>query len=428
MTLQNIQRYLTKYAEPEQKIATEFVEVYCYKQLAQLSLVIPCYRELENLDSLLGSISAAANASSVRVLVIIIVNNPLTRSKQAYEENKEFFSRLQSKLLQVKLIASGGRGFFGEYENLHILAIDRFSPGYELDPKQGVGHARKIGCDLALSFINLGLLSSQWVFTTDADVGLASDYFFIDQEAQLADVSVLLTPFKHRCKDSDSQEHRTAMVQYEQYLNHYVAGLKLAGSAYAFHNVGSTICFRAAAYAMVRGFPKKSAGEDFYFLNKMAKVGKVLNRNVQPMVLQGRVSTRVPFGTGRAIAAIISGSQGALKFEGYHPQTFIILKIFLQESHLFFKHRELQHLQQQLKLRLEEMDLDSEVGYKGSGQVWQDFSNLQDKLGLWEALGSAVRRSTHSSGASKHFEIWFDAFKTMKFIQYIKHFIISNGE
>jgi hypothetical protein len=38
-----------------------------------------------------------------------------------------------------------------------------------LPHKEGVGLARKIGCDIALSLYERGTLKSRWLHTTDAD-------------------------------------------------------------------------------------------------------------------------------------------------------------------------------------------------------------------------------------------------------------------
>ena len=66
-------------------------------------------------------------------------------------------------------------------------------------------------------------------------------------------------------------------------LRYYVAGMKYARSHLThFHTIGSTMAVRASYYAKVRGFPKREAGEDFYLLNKLAKVGTVLELEASP--------------------------------------------------------------------------------------------------------------------------------------------------
>ena len=48
-----------------------------------------------------------------------------------------------------------------------VLVVDRTSAGRRFPNDQGVGLARKIGCDLALDFWAQGALSTEWIRTTD---------------------------------------------------------------------------------------------------------------------------------------------------------------------------------------------------------------------------------------------------------------------
>ena len=75
-----------------------------------------------------------------------------------------------------------------------------------------------------------------------------------------------------------------ATKRYEQALTYYVEQLQQAGSPYAFHTLGSCIATPLSYYCHARGFPKKSGGEDFYLLNKLAKLGKILT--VDSCILQ----------------------------------------------------------------------------------------------------------------------------------------------
>ena len=71
----------------------------------------------------------------------------------------------------------------------------------------------------------------------------------------------------------EDQFCNTATALYELRLHHYVLGLEYAGSPYAYHTLGSCLAVKADAYAQVRGFPKRAGAEDFYLLNKLAKLG-----------------------------------------------------------------------------------------------------------------------------------------------------------
>ena len=69
-------------------------------------------------------------------------------------------------------------------------------------------------------------------------------------------------------------------------------GLGFAGSPYAYHSVGSTLAVRAEAYAIVRGVPKRAAGEDFYLLDKLAKVTPIRVLTGEPVAISLGVRAR----------------------------------------------------------------------------------------------------------------------------------------
>ena len=117
-----------------------------------------------------------------------------------------------------------------------------------------------------------------------------------------------------------------ATLQYEQALRYYVDGLRYADSPYAFFTIGSILIFNTAAYAKVRGFPKKSAGEDFYLLNKLAKIGRIAFLSNSCVELTSRLSTRVPFGTGPAVQQIMTLSENNSPYCYYSPAVFDELK------------------------------------------------------------------------------------------------------
>ena len=121
-------------------------------------------------------------------------------------------------------------GFFGVYLNLNILMVDRISKGREFTNKFGVGLARKIGCDLAVACHAKGLLSTQWVCSTDADALVPVDYFYQDYPGS---AGVLLCPFHHRIELVKDKFEKKALELYERWLHYYVEGLSRAGSSYA---------------------------------------------------------------------------------------------------------------------------------------------------------------------------------------------------
>jgi len=111
------------------------------------------------------------------------------------------------------------------------------------------------------------------------------------------------------------------------FMRHYVLGLQSAGSPYAYHSIGSLIAVDATAYAEVRGVPRRHGAEDFYFLNKLAKLGAIRRLSGSPIELEARASQRVPFGTGPAIRRALESSDPLRNF--YHPECFHYLAALL---------------------------------------------------------------------------------------------------
>ena len=130
---------------------------------------------------------------------------------------------------------------------------------------------------------------------------------------------------------------------YEYSLRYYVAGLSYAGSPYAFHTIGSTLAVNAVHYARVRGFPRRQAGEDFYLLNKLAKVGSVrqlsAETDCEPIDIAARRSDRVPFGTGAAVGKLMELENPATEFLLYHPAVFGLLRGWLGSLPAFWQER-----------------------------------------------------------------------------------------
>ncbi len=124
----------------------------------------------------------------------------------------------------------------------------------------------------------------------------------------------------------DDESCNLATALYELRLHHYVRGLEYAGSPYAFHTLGSCLAVSFEGYAQVRGFPKRSGGEDFHLLNKLAKTGPVIRLAGDCIELASRHSQRAPFGTGAAVARISNAGMPLTLPLFYHPACFAALR------------------------------------------------------------------------------------------------------
>jgi hypothetical protein len=269
---------------------------------------------------------------------------------------------------------------------------------------RGVGLARKVGCDLALYWHSRGHIESDWICSCDADAILPKDYF--QRLAQVPDGSVAATyPFVHVAGANKPVDEATAL--YELRLHHYVLGLEYAASPYAYHTLGSCIAIRGDCYTQVRGFPRRSGGEDFYLLNKAAKTGAIARLEGTCIELESRASQRVPFGTGPAVNKIMSGGALAGQRLFYHPHTFEALRIWLLAMPLLST-MPLAKLPQALT----DLSLLSPLALAGH--------SVLISMGLEDALGHCRRQGKSETQFSRQFHQWFDGFRTLKFIHALR--------
>ena len=197
------------------------------------------------------------------------------------------------------------------------------------------------------------------------------------------------------------------MFLYDYSLRYYVDQLAEAVSPYAFHTIGSLIVVRPSAYAAVRGIPKRSAAEDFYFLNKLAKVGAVHSLAEPVLKVAGRPSQRVPFGTGPAISKIQNMEKPIDEYRFYHPKCFIALKQLLSiiaEAGQTFASAEL--LFRQIRDRMSQDESAAVIDALLSMKIEKQFAHLAQK-------------NDHAS-FERAFHTWFDAFVTLRFIHLLR--------
>lgn len=298
-----IDQYLAEYSE------TDGLGITMSQQFAQV-LVIPAYSELP------GTLSRLWAEMPADVLIILVINAP------AYDPKTiALFAHFEAA---CTLTAPEGRWRASVEENrAGLLLISRCHPGEYIPARQGVGLARKIGADVALSLINQGIVQSPIIHSTDADARLPKNYF---SQTQSSDAAGWVYAYRHRMPAPEPL--KIAMRLYELKLSHFTGGLTWAGSRFGHASLGSTIAINAAAYAQVRGFPKRATGEDFYLLNKLAKIGSIIRLQSARVVLSPRLSKRVPIGTGTGVRALI-GCNLKKTAVFYNPDTFGHLKTLL---------------------------------------------------------------------------------------------------
>ena len=378
-TLRNIDKYCRLYAEAEIALLENF-------QLPPVdyALVIPAFREssdfLHRLQPLL---------QQQTVLLVLVINQPSSPGSPD-AENLALWHQALSLTEQVQQAENLCMGKITHCPS-HLLLVDRFHQG--IDEKKGVGLARKLGCDLALDIHRRGLLKTPILFNSDADTLLPNNYFSAAREARQSNsFSALLYPFQHLC--DDSKLGRATKI-YEAKLQQYVDGLQRAGSAYAFHTIGSTIAISAEHYAQVRGFPPRSAGEDFYLLNKLAKVGNISHCSDALVNIFARQSNRVPFGTGPAVDRLMSTDDPEQAEIFYDPEVFTLLAQVLRAFEVCPKN-------------IDECEIPALA------------REALRQLGVEACFAHLAKQCKTGQQYRKQLADWFDGFKTLKFIHALR--------
>jgi len=185
---------------------------------------------------------------------------------------------------------------------------------------------------------------------------------------------------------------------YEKKLHYYLAGLKWAGSPYAFPTIGSILAINFSSYAKVRGFPKRSAGEDFYLLNKLAKISPVVNLSGDKITISARASNRVPFGTGPAVIRLLEQQSEQCIYDSplfYHPRSFAALKEVI-ESFSPLSHGETTCFTSPL------------------------ISKVLESMTFFEQYKHAYAQYKLPEQRLRYLHQWFDGFRTLKFIHALR--------
>ncbi|HKK01152.1 MAG TPA: glycosyltransferase family A protein [Desulfuromonadales bacterium] len=257
------------------------------------AVVIPALAEHEYLFDTLASLAANPADHLQRTLIVVVVNHRADAPDGDKADNARLLARL----------AAGDSP-----HPLQLAWVDAASPGLELPSGEGVGLARKIGFDLALA--RLDWQGGSFLASLDADTLVEPTYLAALSAHFVAATGGAVLPFRHRPAQSAGED--AAIRRYELYLRGHVLGLSLADSPYAFHTVGSALACRAEAYLTAGGMNRRRAGEDFYFLQQLAKtsgVARLAGTIVHP---SPRRSFRTPFGTGRSVARQIEGEEEIL--------------------------------------------------------------------------------------------------------------------
>jgi len=385
-----VEKYLARYAVPEARLPLQLPIEY------EHVLVVPALGEPA---SFLGGVRRALGSG--RNLLVLVVNSAPETAPALCARNHELLEELAACARARQLLHGEPPIVWLDLEGFDAVVVDRSSPGHQLPARQGVGLARKVGADLALGLKARGQLRATGFGSTDADASLPADYFSAGERA-LRDARAAVFPFTHGASAQASLARATAA--YELSLRYYVLGLDHAGSSYAYHSLGSTLYVDFEAYAQVRGFPKRLAGEDFYLLDKLAKLAAVRRLETPSVRIAARLSTRVPFGTGPGVQRLLAGESGPEGLMLYAPRCFAVLGELLARFSEFGETRDVERMRLALTALPE-------------GQVV--LAHL-DALGMPEMLRDALVQAKGSVQLSRRLRIWFDALRSLRLIHALR--------
>ncbi len=343
--------------------------------------VIPCYDEPDIVATLR---SLATNQSpQFPVEILIIINSSSSECSEVLHQNRKSEQQIN---------------YWIEREQPSFLACQIIHIG-DLPPKHaGVGLARKIGMDEALRrFISIGY--DGLIMNLDADCVVSTNYLqTVEQDWLVHNPSVVTAYFEHDLSQIEHTELQQGIIYYELFLRYYISGLRYAGFPHAFHTVGSCMGCQASTYALSGGMNRRKAGEDFYFLHKVAPLGNLTQVTAATVYPSARTSNRVPFGTGKAQLDWLA--QSSHHHSLYHPQSFEDLKTFTTQIHHWYQYdiSDLDQLPQSVQSFLKSQEF---------GQVW---NQLLTSTRSWSVF-------------RQRFFAWWDGFRVLKYIHYTRdHF------
>jgi len=320
------------------------------------------------------------------VLVVVVVNRPdgHENTNRWFDENQQLMTQLLVNA-QHTIHLSNQQKLLSTGTGIDVLLLDFNQQPFSQN--KGVGLARKIGADIGLQLIHNKLLKNPWIFSTDADVVLPAGYFSV-VNSKAKDVAAVCLEFEHVSTDQKLNEYQGL---YDFKLRYYQKGVRYIASKYDYIPLGSTLVVSAHAYAQVRGFPCRSGGEDFYILNKLAKVGRIDQPDLPKVQIKIRCSDRVPFGTGPAIAKIQDLQQSSENYPLYHPECFHIIKLW---------QRQLLHFVENKRLPTNDCGLNA---------YWD----------ILPVLEKALKQSQSPQRWQQFIHEWFDAFRILKSVHFL---------
>ncbi len=338
-----------------------------YVELYPLIVIIPAYGETD-LNQVYRSLEDCDY--NERLSVIILINESVSDTDHLKAINERAYQGISSIVQRAVHI------------DLYVFHIKDI-----IDKKAGVGLARRLAMDQAV----LMAQSDQTpIINLDADCIVNDSYlsaintFFKNHtNVELANIH-----FEHPLEDD-------RIVQYELHLRYYIEMQRYIKLPYAYHTVGSSFAVRSKAYRSVGRMNLRKAGEDFYFIHKFTKKGTIDQCTKAVVYPSARESDRVPFGTGRAMLEMSEDHT----YQTYSIQSLLDLRLLINSVESLYQD-----------------------GFRPDdiGDTSQSFIDFFRSIKIGESVEKIRANTSTYDKFYKAFFQWFDAFKLMKYLHYMR--------
>jgi hypothetical protein len=349
------------------------------KKTADIVVAIPTLAD-EEIFTTLESLSKCKLPNSKRVLAIVLINESEKADEKVRTKNKEIFDKIKSTNFGI------------ETEVRYIKGIP--------EKLAGVGFARRVLMDEAICLFkkeydekfkergNIAeFMSEKFIFSLDSDCTVSENYFSAVEILEIKNADFGVLSFAHRF--SEEKEIKKAGILWEIFLRYWRDSLRVFSYKNAFYPIGSLFLFRATPYIVSMGMNIRQAGEDFYFLQKIIPLAKVVDIPVY-VFPKAEPSQRTPFGTGREIQLYISGKKERLE-KVWNFKSFEQIGEIMRSIDDIFSG--------EIKVETFKLFLDENPKYK-------------------EQLERIKIQSKTKEDFRKKFEEWFNPFKVFKFLRF----------
>ena len=297
----------------------EFIDIDVAPSVSMI-VIIPCLNEPEIFRTLESLWACEPIVSCCEVIVVV------NESENSTLAVKNFNQETYNKLFDWKRE--------NDRENLILHPIYAQSVNSK---HAGAGMARKIGMDEVIRRFNALNRPDGVIISLDADCLVSSNYLQRIESVFNKSKSCFAATlnFKHRAEEMGDPKQKFGIQLYEDYLHYYKKALDFAGFPDSIYTIGSAFAVRAEAYVKQGGMNRRQAGEDFYFLNKLTKLGQITEINDAFVYPSARISDRVPFGTGAAMTKWMN-EDGDLTVT-YNFAAFLDLKVLFDQVDSLFR-------------------------------------------------------------------------------------------